>query len=184
MLTFIVLCPKGDSWTSEEVFMLIKVCFTSYRVPSWEGTRNVPRSDCFLDNNPKSLDISLNFSYINFCNIRSLRSNFESVEHHLSSTKPHLLFLTETQLPEETDSSPFSVPSYFLYSHFLSKADPLKRRCSWRFASASWGDLTRYYADFPWSDYSFRVRDPFLCAERITEVDSICNAYGQMSEGW
>ncbi|MPC32612.1 hypothetical protein E2C01_025932 [Portunus trituberculatus] len=62
------------------------------------------------------------FFYINFCNIRGLRSNFQSVEHHLSSTKPHLLFLTETQLSEATDSGPFSVPSYFLYSHFRSKA--------------------------------------------------------------
>ncbi|MPC86172.1 hypothetical protein E2C01_080988 [Portunus trituberculatus] len=27
-----------------------------------------------------------------------------------------------------------------------------------------------YYADFPWNDYCFRVRDPSLCAERIAEV--------------
>ena len=39
-----------------------------------------------------------------------------------------------------------------------------------RFASAIWGDLRRYYADFPWNDYCFRDRDPSLCAERITEV--------------
>ncbi|MPC97664.1 hypothetical protein E2C01_092988 [Portunus trituberculatus] len=90
--------------------------------PSGEGTKNLPRSDTFLDNDPKCFDTSLNFLYINFCNIRSLRSNFQSVEHHLSSTKPHLLFLTEIQLSEATDSSPFSVPSYFLYSHFHSKA--------------------------------------------------------------
>ncbi|MPC69109.1 hypothetical protein E2C01_063324 [Portunus trituberculatus] len=32
----------------------------------------------------------LNFFFINFCNIRGFRSNFQSVEHHLSSTKPHL----------------------------------------------------------------------------------------------
>ena len=31
-------------------------------------------------------------------------------------------------------------------------------------------DLRRYYADFPWNDYCFRVRDPSLCAERITEL--------------
>ncbi|MPC57119.1 hypothetical protein E2C01_051093 [Portunus trituberculatus] len=37
--------------------------------PSREGTRNVPRSDSSLDNDPKCLDTSLNFSYINFCNI-------------------------------------------------------------------------------------------------------------------
>ena len=59
---------------------------------------------------------------IDFCNIRGLRSNFQFVEHHLSSTKPHLLFLTQTQLSVATDSSPFSVPSYFAYAHFQSKA--------------------------------------------------------------
>ncbi|MPC75529.1 hypothetical protein E2C01_069919 [Portunus trituberculatus] len=83
-------------------------------------TTNVPRSDCSSYSDPKCLDTSLNFFFISFCNIRGLRSNFQSVEHYLSSTKPHL-FLTETQLSEATDSSPFSVPSYFLYSHFLSK---------------------------------------------------------------
>ncbi|MPC47795.1 hypothetical protein E2C01_041551 [Portunus trituberculatus] len=30
--------------------------------------------------------------------------------------------------------------------------------------------LRRYYADFPWNDYFFHVRDPSLCAERKTEV--------------
>ncbi|MPC44743.1 hypothetical protein E2C01_038423 [Portunus trituberculatus] len=50
------------------------------------------------------------------------KSNFQAVEHHLSSTKPHHLFLTEIQLPEASDRSPFSVPSYFLYPHFRSKA--------------------------------------------------------------
>ncbi|MPC60987.1 hypothetical protein E2C01_055049 [Portunus trituberculatus] len=89
---------------------------------SEEWTRNAPRSDSSLDNDPECLDTSLNFFYINFCNIRDLKSNFQPVEHCLSSTKPHLLFLTETQLSEATDSSPFSVPTYFLYSHFLSKA--------------------------------------------------------------
>ena len=44
------------------------------------------------------------------------------MEYYLSSTKPHLLFLTETHLSVTIDSSPFSVPSYFLYSHFQSKA--------------------------------------------------------------
>ena len=46
--------------------------------------------------------------------------------------------------------------------------DPSKRRCLWRFASACWGDLRRYYADFPWNDYCFRDGDPSLCAECIT----------------
>ncbi|MPC37015.1 hypothetical protein E2C01_030488 [Portunus trituberculatus] len=47
--------------------------------------------------------------------------------------------------------------------------DPPTRRCLWDFASASWGHQRRYYADFPWNDYCFHVRDPSLCAEGITE---------------
>ncbi|MPC51265.1 hypothetical protein E2C01_045111 [Portunus trituberculatus] len=90
--------------------------------PYGEGTRHVPWSDCLLGGDAICLDTSLGFFFINFCNIRGLRSNFQSVKHHLSSTKPNLLFLTETQLSEATDSSPFSVPSYFLYPHFRSKA--------------------------------------------------------------
>ena len=83
---------------------------------------NVLRSHCSFGIEPKCIDTPLTFFSINFCNIRDLRSNFQFVEHHLSYTKPHLLFLTETQVSEATDSNPFSVPSYFLYPHFRSKA--------------------------------------------------------------
>ncbi|MPC35803.1 hypothetical protein E2C01_029239 [Portunus trituberculatus] len=38
-----------------------------------EGTRNVPRSDSSLDDDAKCIDTSLNFFYINYCNIRGLR---------------------------------------------------------------------------------------------------------------
>ncbi|MPC66895.1 hypothetical protein E2C01_061050 [Portunus trituberculatus] len=95
--------------------------------PSGEGTRYVPRSNCSkagccsLGGDPKCLDTSPDSFFINFCNIRGLRSNFQSVDHYLSSAKLHL-FLPKTQLFEPTDSSSFSVPSYFLYPHFLSKA--------------------------------------------------------------
>ena len=78
--------------------------------PSGEGTINVPRSDCSPGIDPKCLDTPLTFFSINFCNIRGLRSNFQSVEHHLSSTKPHLLFLTETQVSEATNNSPILFP--------------------------------------------------------------------------
>ncbi|MPC49657.1 hypothetical protein E2C01_043467 [Portunus trituberculatus] len=60
--------------------------------PSLENKKfkNVLRLDGSFSDDPKCLDTSLNFFYINFCNIHSLRSNFQSVEHHLSSTKPYL----------------------------------------------------------------------------------------------
>ncbi|MPC49785.1 hypothetical protein E2C01_043599 [Portunus trituberculatus] len=45
--------------------------------PSVEGTKNVPRLDASLIDDHKCLDTSLNFFYINFSNIRGLRSNFQ-----------------------------------------------------------------------------------------------------------
>ena len=91
--------------------------------PSGKETTNVPRSDCPSADDIGCLDNSFNTFTLDFCNIRGLRSNFQSVEQHLCSTKPHLLFLTETQLFVTTESSPYSVPSYFLYTHFQSKGD-------------------------------------------------------------
>ena len=52
----------------------------------------------------------------------------------------------------------------------MQPEDPLKRRCFWHFNSTKWEDLRQYYSNFPWGDYCFHVRDPSLCAERITEV--------------
>ncbi|MPC56802.1 hypothetical protein E2C01_050769 [Portunus trituberculatus] len=85
---------------------------------SEEGTRNVSRSDCSLVDDPKRLNTSVDFS--------SLPSATYAVLHlifNLWNTTFHLLnrFFTETQLSEATDNSPFSVPSYFVYSHFCSK---------------------------------------------------------------
>ena len=59
--------------------------------------------------------------FINFCNIRGLFSNLHFVEHHLSSSRPHLLFLTETQVSECSDSKPYTVSSYCLYPQFSAK---------------------------------------------------------------
>ena len=312
----------------------------SLGVPIWGGAKNAPMSDPTSDgDSQRCLDNSSNFFYINFCNIRGLRSNFHSVEHHLSSSKPHLLFLTETQVSGATDSNLYSVPSYCLYPNFKTKAgccvyvrndilcsrapnldstefstiwlrlnchsstkyicavylspnstnyvkffdylnskvehilthspfaeisilgdfnvhhqlwlsssftdqpgeqtynfailndleqlvqhptripdrlgdrpntldlfltsnpsaysvqlysplgssdhnlisvfcpiapvqplDPPRRRCFWHYDSARWEDMRQYFSDFPWNDYCFRVRDPSVCAQRITEV--------------
>ncbi|MPC33492.1 hypothetical protein E2C01_026844 [Portunus trituberculatus] len=32
------------------------------------------------------------------------------------------------------------------------------------------GNLRRYYAEFPWNDYCYHIRDSSLCAERVTEA--------------
>ncbi len=97
--------------------------YSASESPSEEGTRNVPRSDPTPDNDSEGCPgNSSNFFSINFWNISGLRSNFHSTEHHLSSSKPHLLFLTETQVFGATNSSLYSVPSYFLYHKFQNKA--------------------------------------------------------------
>ena len=52
----------------------------------------------------------------------------------------------------------------------VAPVSPLERRCFLRYTSAKWDDVRLYYSDFPWNVYCFRVRDPFICAERIAEV--------------
>src|ERR1700755_2788582 len=59
--------------------------------------------------------------FINFFSIRGLHSNFHFVEYHLSSSRTDLLFLTETQMFERSNSKPYSISSYCLYPHFSAK---------------------------------------------------------------
>ena len=58
---------------------------------------------------------------VNFCNIRGLRSNLPSVEHHLSSHLPNLLLLSETQVSCDVSPDSFNISHYNLYSKFRSK---------------------------------------------------------------
>ncbi|MPC16739.1 hypothetical protein E2C01_009572 [Portunus trituberculatus] len=148
--------------------------------PSGEGTINVPRSDSSISDGLKCLDPSLNFSFINFCNICGLKSNFQFVEHHLSSAKPHLLFLTETQLPEATDNI-LNILDLFPYLKSFCLC------CDLIFSVGLLRSLPHicilYHFSNP-SSRSFKAEKPLafclcfggpeethlLCAERITEV--------------
>ena len=58
---------------------------------------------------------------IHFSNIRGLCSNLSSVEHHLASTLPNLLLLSETQLSSSASTDPFLISHYNLISRFRSK---------------------------------------------------------------
>ena len=62
--------------------------------------------------------VTFSFAYTN---IRGLYSNFSSVEHHLSSTLPNILFLSETQLSKNASTDPFLISQYNLYPSFRSK---------------------------------------------------------------
>ena len=72
----------------------------------------------------------------------------------------------------------FSSVGYFqsqFYIYILSylsnpSSGSSKAEVPWHFAFASWGDLKKYNADFPWNDNCFRVGDLSLCAESIAEV--------------
>lgn len=89
--------------------------------PSAEDNMSIPRSDCFPRADRKCLETPSQFFLINFYNIGGHGPIFQSIKHHLSSTKLHIL-PTETQVSEATNSAPFSVFPYFLYHHFRFKA--------------------------------------------------------------
>ncbi len=112
-------------YSDKHNFLKIKMA-TIYSVlesPPVEATRNVLRSDLTLDNDSERCPgNSSNFFWINFCNSSGLRPNFHFTEHHLSSSKPYLLFLTEIQASEATNSNFYSVPSCFLYPKLQTKA--------------------------------------------------------------
>lgn len=97
------------------------VFHTAASAPSEERYINDPSSDG-SHGNFRCLDTSSNFLCTNFCIIRGLGFNFKHADNQLFSSKPHLLFLTEMEVCVATDNSCSSVPSYFLYSHFHTKA--------------------------------------------------------------
>src|SRR6201990_98139 len=55
---------------------------------------------------------------ITFANVRGLRRNLASVEHHLSSSCPNLLLLSETQLDRDSFSSNLNVSDYNFFHNF------------------------------------------------------------------
>lgn len=63
----------------------------------------------------------VNRSQLHFGNIRGLNSNLNSVHHHLQSSCPLVLGLSETQISIPLSSNHLSCPGYDLYSGFYSK---------------------------------------------------------------
>lgn len=60
-----------------------------------------------------------------------------------------------------------------ILSDRFSSACYLSKRicfCHYTLTSAKWSDLRLYSSDIPWNDNYFHARDPFVCAQRITEV--------------
>src|ERR1700729_592570 len=59
-----------------------------------------------------------NHLQIDFCNIRGLNSNINSVHQHLQSAKPHVLALSETKVRSSTNTVSYLYPGYEFYSRF------------------------------------------------------------------
>ena len=55
-------------------------------------------------------------------NIRGLHANLNQVHHHLFSAKPHVLFLTETQISNQLETTYLLCSGYHLYDSFHFKA--------------------------------------------------------------
>ncbi|MGH9705388.1 MAG: endonuclease/exonuclease/phosphatase family protein, partial [Candidatus Acidiferrales bacterium] len=55
---------------------------------------------------------------VDFCNIRGLNSNINSVHQHLQTNKPHLLALCETKVSSSTSIVNYLYPGYELHSRF------------------------------------------------------------------
>src|ERR1700755_2373388 len=55
---------------------------------------------------------------IDFANVRGLRSNLASVEHHLTTSRPNLLLLSETQLDRDSFSSNLNVSNCNFFHNF------------------------------------------------------------------
>ncbi|KAJ8722460.1 hypothetical protein PYW07_003640 [Mythimna separata] len=51
-----------------------------------------------------------------------MHSNINAVHHHLETDKPHLLFLTETQIRCPSDAAYLNYPGYSLEHHFQQRA--------------------------------------------------------------
>ena len=101
-----IMCTSHSYTLFDSKFNRTASSHPASEAPSGEGTTNVPRSDCSFAKVLGCFDISSSTFSLDFCNIRGYTSNFQSLEHHLFSTKPHKFLLTETQLFVTTDSSP------------------------------------------------------------------------------
>jgi len=119
---------------------------------------------------------------LNFCNIRGLHSNFAFVEHHQSTTKPHILALTETQLATDASSMPFNVSNYTLYPSFRFKGG----LCVYSRLDLP---LTRIYAlenpnfDVVWLKVCFSSLTKYLCClYRSPNSDNFLNLFDYLND--
>ena len=104
----------------------------------------------------------LNSLSIHFSNIRGLRSNFQSVEHHLAVSSPALLLLSETQLSSSALPDLYSVTNYNLFSRFRFKGG-VCAYCNTSIPVARLMDLESSVFDAIWLKISLSTITIYLC---------------------
>ncbi|MPC17695.1 hypothetical protein E2C01_010559 [Portunus trituberculatus] len=120
-------------------------------------------------------ELAFNFAILH--ELQQLVQHPTRIPDHLGDT-PNILDLFLTSNPSTyavTFSSPLGSSDHNLISVScpispIPPQDPPKAEVPLAFCLCQLGDLRRYYANFSWNDYCFRVRDPSVCAERITEL--------------
>ncbi|KAJ8708410.1 hypothetical protein PYW07_010535 [Mythimna separata] len=124
-------------------------------------------------------------------NVYGLHSNLPAVHHHLETVKPHLLFLTETQIRCPSDAAYLNYPGYSLEYHFMQRAgvcvyvrndicwqrlrhleDP-DLSTLWMMVDTviiDWDEMRHFFASYPWQQVCFSSENPSSCAEAISDV--------------
>lgn len=123
-LNFHTIMHTDDNISSKLVKIHHKFCTTHLKSSSLERTTYIPKSDSISSetNTWKCLLIAPLTFFTNFCKCH-LPSDFHFVRHYLSSSKPHLLFLTWTQNTDVADKSHCLIFSNYLYPKFPSKVN-------------------------------------------------------------
>lgn len=93
-----------------------------------------------------------NLFTINFCNIRGLSANLNSVHYHLQSAKPDILFLTETQISPSSICSRFDFPGYHLFPNLRLRGGV----CCYSKSGIAFNIISNYTStNFDYSFYKF-----------------------------
>ena len=113
-------------------------------------------------------------SKICLTNVCGLNSNINSVHHFLQSNKPHILFLTETQISGKTSTNHLLLPGYELISSFRLRGGV----CAYvrnNLSCTRIPDLETGRKDILWLKLSFRAATKFICCVYRSPSDNNYN---------
>ena len=113
-------------------------------------------------------------SDITFSNICGLNSNLDSVHHFLQSSKPHILFLTETQVSPKSSTNHLLFPGYELLSSFRLRGGV----CAYvrnSLSCARLPNLKSGKSDILWLKLSFKSFTKFICCIYRSPSDNSFN---------